>query len=110
MQFLTAIGNTERGELHFAAVLRPGKEVKDCLLLEDNALLLVPAVSNALGTKEQLPIFCRNFNLVLEVYLKRLFFPMLFLVLHMPRVSIIFAIFAIDKYLFARDLDSCIRK
>lgn len=43
--------NIERGEPGFAAVLRAGEEVENLLLLAHDALLLLAAVGNALGTK-----------------------------------------------------------
>ena len=51
MLFLAVWGDVECGEPGFAAVLRPGEEVEDCLLLADNTLLLLSAVGNALGTE-----------------------------------------------------------
>ena len=49
--FLSVGCDVERGEPGFATVLRPCEEVEDCLLLADNALLLLSSVGNALGTE-----------------------------------------------------------
>ena len=55
---LLAVGSdVECGEPGFAAVLRAGEEVEDALLLADDALLLLAAFGDALGTENRLPIF-----------------------------------------------------
>ena len=55
---LLSVGrDVECGEPGFAAVLRAGEEVEDALLLADDALLLLAAVGDALGTENRLPIF-----------------------------------------------------
>lgn len=63
---LSVGGDVERGEPGFAAVLRAGEEVEDALLLADDAFLLLAAVGDALGAENRLPIFVRDFDLVLD--------------------------------------------
>lgn len=54
---LLAVGrDVEGGEPGFAAVLGAGEEVEDALLLADDALLLLAAVGDALGTENRLPV------------------------------------------------------
>ena len=54
---LFAVGrDIESGEPGFAAVLRAGQEIEDLLLLAHDALLLLPAVGDAFGSKDALPI------------------------------------------------------
>ncbi len=62
--FLAVRRDVERREPGFAAVLSPGEEVKDCLFLTDDALLLLSTVGDALGTENRLPIFGGYFDLV----------------------------------------------
>ncbi len=62
---LLAVGrNVERGEPGFAAVLRPGEEVENALLLLYDAFLLLAAVGDALTAENRFPILLGNLNLV----------------------------------------------
>ncbi len=64
--FLAVGGNVERGEPGFAAVLGPGEEVENLLFLAHDALLLFAAVGDALSTKNTLPVFCADLDVVLD--------------------------------------------
>lgn len=65
IMLLLAVGrDVECGEPGFAGVLRAGEKVQNGLFLGDNALLLLAAVGDALGTKYGFPIFRRDFDLV----------------------------------------------
>ena len=65
---LLAVGrNVERGEPGFAAVLRPGEEVENALLLLHDALLLLAAVGDSLTAEDGFPILLRNLDLVLYI-------------------------------------------
>ena len=62
---LLAVGrNVERGEPGFAAVLRPGEEVENALLLLHDAFLLLAAVGDALTAENGFPILLGNLDLV----------------------------------------------
>ena len=64
---LLAVGrDVERGEPGFAAVIRPGKEVENALLLLHDALLLLAAVCDALAAENRFPILLRNLDLILD--------------------------------------------
>ena len=64
---LLAVGrNVERGEPGFAAVLRPGKEVENALLLLHDAFLLLAAVGDALTAENRFPILLGNLDLILD--------------------------------------------
>ena len=64
---LLAVGRyVERGEPGFAAVLRPGKEVENALLLLHDAFLLLAAVGDALASENRFPIFLGNLDLILD--------------------------------------------
>jgi len=65
--FLAVGCNIESREPGFAAVLRPGQEVKYLLLLGDDTRLLFTAVGNALRTKYGLPIFRPDLDVVLYI-------------------------------------------
>lgn len=63
---LLAVGrDIERREPGFAAVLGAGEEVENLLFLGDYTRLLLPAVGNALGTENALPVFCADLDVVL---------------------------------------------
>ena len=64
--FLAVGRDVERGEPGFAAVLRPGEEVENALLLLHDAFLLLAAVGDALGTENTLPVFCTDLDVVLN--------------------------------------------
>ena len=64
---LLAVGrNVERGEPGFAAVLSPGEEVENALLLLHDAFLLLAAVCDSLAAKYGFPIFLGNLDLILD--------------------------------------------
>ena len=59
-------GDIESGKPCFAAILSPGQEIQNGLLLLDDALLLLASVGDTLGTEDTLPILCRYFDLVFD--------------------------------------------
>ena len=63
--FLAVGCNIESREPGFAAVLGAGEEVENLLFLGDYTRLLLPAVGNALGTENALPVFCADLDVVL---------------------------------------------
>lgn len=64
---LLAVGrDVERGEPGFAAVLRPGEEVENALLLLHDAFLLLAAVGDALTAENRFPILLGNLDLILD--------------------------------------------
>lgn len=50
----------------FTAVLGTGEEVENLLFLAHDALLLLAAVGDALGTENTLPVFCTDLDVVLN--------------------------------------------
>ena len=64
--FLAVGRYVERGEPGFAAVLRPGKEVENALLLLHDALLLLAAVGDALTAEDGFPILLGNLDLIFD--------------------------------------------
>ena len=66
MLFLAVGRNVERGEPGFAAVLRPGEEVENALLLLHDAFLLLAAVGDALTAENRFPILLGNLDLILD--------------------------------------------
>ena len=64
--FLAVGRDVERGEPGFAAVLRPGKEVENALLLLHDAFLLLAAVGDALTAENRFPILLGNLDLILD--------------------------------------------
>lgn len=64
--FLAVWCNVERGEPGFTAVLRPGKEVENALLLLHDAFLLLAAVGDALTAEDGFPILLGNLDLILD--------------------------------------------
>ena len=64
--FLAVGRDVERGEPGFAAVLRPGEEVENALLLLHDAFLLLAAVGDALTAENRFPILLGNLDLILD--------------------------------------------
>ena len=69
--FLAVGRDVERGEPGFAAVLRPGKEVENALLLLHDAFLLLAAVGDALTAEDGFPILLGNLDLVFNIVIWR---------------------------------------
>ena len=64
--FLSVGCNIESREPGFAAVFGAGEKVENLLFLGDDTRLLLPAVGNALGTENALPIFRTDLDVVLN--------------------------------------------
>ena len=66
MLFLAVGRYVERGEPGFAAVLSPGEEVENALLLLHDAFLLLAAVGDAFAAENRFPILLGNLDLILD--------------------------------------------